>query len=95
MYLAVRRYSDGHALVDAITPPLQATIDAALRAIPGFRAYYLVKANDGVAISVSVYDDQAGVDASTVAARELIAANLPDLKLGPPEVMAGEAPVAF
>ncbi|MBI2706019.1 MAG: hypothetical protein HYX32_12130 [Actinobacteria bacterium] len=76
-------------------PDHQESVAAALGAIPGFRAYYLVKADDGATISVSVYEDKAGVDASTVAARDWIAANLPDLAVGPPEVVAGDAAFAI
>ncbi len=64
-----------------------------LRDIPGFNAYFLVRTDSGDAVSVSVYEDQAGADASNVAAREFIAANVPDVASAPPEVMAGDVAI--
>ncbi len=57
--------------------------------IDGFKAYYLVRTGDG-AVSVSVYEDEAGADASTAAAAAFIRENLPGLSVAAPQVSAGE-----
>jgi quinol monooxygenase YgiN len=62
--------------------------------IDGFRAYYLVRADDGVT-SVSVYDDQAGAEESTRVAAAWVAENLPDLQVSPPQVRTGEVVLDF
>jgi hypothetical protein len=89
MHATVRSYTGAPGLVDALVASGD-EIRRLLREIDGFRAYYLVKTADDGAVSISVYDDKSGTDASTAAAREWIAANLPDLSAGPPEVLDGE-----
>jgi hypothetical protein len=39
-----------------------------LAGITGFRAYYILRTADGGAVSISVYDDASGTDASNAAA---------------------------
>ena len=47
-------------------------------------------------MSISVYDDAAGADASNVAAAGWVHDNLPDLAAGgPPQTTAGEVAVSF
>lgn len=89
MHATIRSYSGVPGLVDGIVANRDA-ITRLLRGIDGFRAYYLVKTSDDSAVSVSVYDDRAGTEASTAAAREWIAANVPGLVTSPPEVSDGE-----
>ena len=38
--------------------------------IDGFKAYYLIRAEDGEALSVSVYDDKTGADRSATDAAD-------------------------
>jgi hypothetical protein len=54
----------------------------------------LIRTGPASATSVSVYEDQAGAEASTQAARDWIAANLADLSISPPEVLVGEVAMA-
>jgi heme-degrading monooxygenase HmoA len=89
MHATIRSYSGVAGLVDGILANEDA-IRGLLRGIDGFRAYYLVRTSDDSAVSVSVYDDRAGTEASTAAAREWIAANLPGLATSPPKVSDGE-----
>lgn len=89
MHATIRSYSSVAGLVDEIVAN-EGAIRTLLRGIDGFRAYYLLRTSDDSAVSVSVYDDRAGTDASTAAAREWIAANLPGLATSPPEVSEGD-----
>ncbi len=89
MHATMRRYSGASGLVNGIMAKAD-DVRGLLREIDGFRAYYLVRTADDGAVSVSVYDDKSGTDASTAAAREWIAANLPDLSVSAPEVSDGE-----
>jgi hypothetical protein len=93
MHATIRHYRDAPGLIDGVVAN-EEEIRTLLRDIDGFRAYYIVRTGDVSAISVSVYDDRAGAEASTAAAREWIAANLPDLKASPPEVHEGEVGLA-
>ena len=89
MHSTIRSYSGVPGLVDGILAN-QEEITRLLRDIPGFQAYYLIRTGETDAMSVSVYDDQGGTDASSQLAREWIAANLPGLAVSPPTVSAGE-----
>jgi hypothetical protein len=95
MYATVRRYASGGDLVDALVEN-EAEVRELISGIEGFRAYYMLRTPDGVAVSVSVYDDAAGADASNAAAGGWVRENLPDLAAGgPPETTAGEVAVSF
>ena len=94
MYAAVRHYASAQGLVEGIVAN-EGEIRALLQDIPGFRAYYIVDTGGGSATSVSVYEDRAGAEASTAAARGWVAANLPGIAGSPPQVGEGEVAVAF
>jgi heme-degrading monooxygenase HmoA len=88
VYATVRTYSAASELADALVGKA-ADVKDLIKGIDGFKAYYLVRTADG-AVSVSVYEDQAGADASTAAAAAFIRENLPDLSVAAPQVSAGE-----
>jgi hypothetical protein len=95
MHATVRRYTSDRGLVDALVAHQDEVRDL-LTGIDGFRAYYMVRTADGGAVSVSVYDDAAGAEASNAAAAGWVRENLPDLAAaGPPETSAGEVAVSF
>ncbi|MGH3009595.1 MAG: hypothetical protein ACRDLM_09375 [Gaiellaceae bacterium] len=92
MYVTVRAYQGNTELADALVER-ESELRGVLGGIDGFRAYYLLKLAEGTT-TVSVYDDQAGAEASTEAAAAWLAENLPDLT-ATPYVTAGEAVVSF
>jgi len=95
VYTTIRRYASEQGLVDAIVERQDEVRDL-LTGIDGFRAYYMLRTPDGGAVSISVYDDAAGADASNAAAAGWVRENLPDLATaGPPETTAGEVAVSF
>lgn len=94
MHVSIRRYPGNSALAEELRPH-EGEIAQLLRDISGFQAYYLLSTSDGDSVSVSVYDDQTGAEASNAAAREWLAANKPDLAVEPPEVTVGEAAIAI
>jgi hypothetical protein len=57
--------------------------------IPGFQEYFLVDAGTGAHMSVSLFADQGGAEASTKAAADWAAANVAPLIEGPAEVTDG------
>jgi hypothetical protein len=93
MYATVRIYSDAEGLADAVAEN-EAEILGIFREIDGFRSYHIVRTGPASAISVTVCDDEAGVEASNQAARDYIAANLAHLSVGAPEVHVGEVAMA-
>ena len=88
MYAAVRRYegikddAEAGRLVGESFVPL-------LKQVPGFVAYYWIDAGSGVMASLSVFEDQAGADASVEIAHKWVSENAPDLFAGPPRVTEG------
>ncbi|MEV0146818.1 MULTISPECIES: hypothetical protein [unclassified Nonomuraea] len=89
MYATVRRY-------EGVTDPAEAGRRVSegfvpiIREVPGFVAYYWIDAGDGVMLSTSVYEDQAGAEESTKRAETFVRENLASLLPNPPQVTAGE-----
>ncbi|GLX38272.1 hypothetical protein Sros01_43450 [Streptomyces roseochromogenus] len=93
MYAVVRRYeqvsdpAEAGRRVDEGFVPL-------LRQVPGFVAYYWVDAGGGVMVSMSVFEDQAGAEASIKRAADFVRDNLTSLLPEPPQVTAGQVVAA-
>ena len=92
MYATIRKYS-GSELATALIDHEDA-VKSLLSAVPGFRAYYLVDTPDGTT-TVTVCDDQAGVEESNRVAAEWVRENLADLAIAAPTISAGEVKIGF
>ena len=88
MYATVRTYSGASGLADELAARAD-EVRGVIGDIEGFRGYYLIKTGDG-AVTVSVFDDEAGAEASTKAAAAYLRDNLPDAAGTPPQVSSGE-----
>lgn len=93
MYATIRSYAGGE-LADALVTR-ETDIREVVGSIDGFRTYYLVRTTDGNAVTISVFDDQAGAEESTRAAAAWVGENLADLSLSPPQVTTGEVAFSF
>ena len=89
MYIAVRRYegvtnpSEAGRIVDEGFVPI-------ISEMPGFVAYYLVDAGDGVTVSTSIFEHKDAEEQSTYRAGKFVAEDLGLLSPNPPQVTAGE-----
>jgi heme-degrading monooxygenase HmoA len=92
MYATVRTYSANPGLADALVSN-EADVKSLISGIDGFKAYYLVRTAHG-AVSISVYDDEAGANESTSAAATWIRENLPELGGSAPQVSSGEVVIS-
>lgn len=93
MYATIRTYSASPGLADALVSN-EADVKSLVSGINGFKAYYLVRTAEG-AVSISVYDNEAGANESTSAAANWIRENLPDLgDSAAPQVSAGEVVIS-
>ena len=92
MHATVRTYAAGPELADALVSHA-GDVKSLISGIDGFKAYYLIRTADG-AVSVSVYDDEAGSNASTQAAATWIGENLPDLTAAAPQISSGEVVIS-
>jgi hypothetical protein len=93
VHLTIRNYAGGGALADALLER-EDEVRGVITGIDGFRAYYLIRDEDGVT-TVSVFDDEAGAEASTRAAAEWVRENLGDLEVAPPQVTSGKVELGF
>ena len=89
MYATVRRYQGvtdpaeaGRRVSDGFVPLISG--------VDGFIAYYWVDAGNGVMVSTSVFETQAGAEASNERAAGFVRENLAALLPNPPQITAGE-----
>jgi heme-degrading monooxygenase HmoA len=94
MYATVRNYAGPPEFGDELVKR-EDEVKSLIQGISGFRAYYLIKTDQGGVVTVSVYDDQAGAEESTRTAAEWVRTNLPDMGVDPPQVSAGEVGIHF
>jgi hypothetical protein len=94
MHVTVRHYVGNRKLVDALVEN-EDEIRGIITGIDGYKAYYLLRTEDGDALSISVYESEEGGKESVGAARDWIAQNLPEMHISPPSVTAGEAVLVF
>ena len=90
MYTAVRKYKATPGAVSQLIQRVQEGFVPIISRVPGFIAYYALDTGNDTVASISVFDDQAGADASTSKAADWVKQNLAELVQGTPEITAGE-----
>src|SRR5215218_11088971 len=89
MYASVRR-------IEGVTDPSEVARQVEegfvpiISEMPGFVAYFLVDAGEGVMVSTSVFEHQAAEEESTWRAGEFVAKHIAPLIPNPPQITAGE-----
>jgi hypothetical protein len=90
MYATVRRYegvrTDPIEVGKKVNEGFKPIFDPDVR----FKAYCWVDAGNGVMISTSVFEDQAGAPASNSTAADYVRENLAPLLPNPPQITAGK-----
>ena len=89
MYVAVRRYGGVRDPKEAGRLSEEGFLPL-ISEMPGFVAYYLVDAGDGVTVSTSVFEHKDAEEQSNFRAGEFVAEHLAPLLPNPPQVTAGE-----
>jgi len=92
MYAVVRRY-EGVRDSQKVGQLADEGFVPIISEMPGFVAYYLVDAGDGVIVSTSVFEHKDAEEQSTFRAGEFVAEHLAPLLPNPPQVTAGEVDV--
>ena len=90
MYIAVRRYKIKPGSIDELMRSVSEGFVPLISQAPGFTAYYAADTGNDIVFSVSIFQDQAGVDESARTATHWVKQNLAALVEGPPELQAGE-----
>lgn len=89
-YTVIRRYTVDPANVDEIIRRAKEGFVPIISKAPGFRAYRLVRMDDGRAATVSTFDTREQGEESIKLAAGWIKENLGPLLPNPPEILAGE-----
>jgi len=89
MYIAIRKYYIIPGAVDEWMRRVQWGFVPIISQMPDFISYYALKTRDDEAISVSIFDTQAGAEESVRQAAEWVATNIASLNQGLPEIMVG------
>ena len=89
MYAAVRRY-EGVTDPQKVAKVGQEGFVPIISEMPGFVAYYLVDAGDGVTVSTSVFEHKDAEEQSNWRAGDFVAQHLAPLLPNPPQITAGE-----
>jgi hypothetical protein len=94
-YLVIRRYRlKPGASFDELVRRVESGFVPLIEAVPGFVEYMLVDVGEGDLLTVSVFADQAGAEASTAAAADWAPNNVAELSELPAyEVIAGAIPI--
>jgi hypothetical protein len=94
MYLVIRKFSRMRTVDEAVRRA-ESGIAQLMKQSPGFRGYYIFDAGNGVAGSVTFFDDRESAAAANSKALAWIQASLSDLIDGDPEVICGEVLVSL
>jgi len=90
MYAAIRRYKVKAGSAEVIAQRTQAGFVPLLSSLPGFVAYSGVVDANNMAVTVSIFTEQAGEEESTRQAASWVKANLAQYLAGAPEIIAGQ-----
>ena len=90
MYVAIRRYKMDPGTVDELIQRVNEGFVPIISQAPGFTAYYVLDAGNGMVASISIFADRAGAEESNRMAADWVRQNLASLLPSPPEITAGE-----
>jgi heme-degrading monooxygenase HmoA len=93
MYATVRVYKNAPGFADALVSH-DAEVRKLIEGIEGFKAYYVLETPDGAA-SITVYENEAGAQASNQAAAAWVGENLTEFTNASPQISAGEVVLHF
>jgi hypothetical protein len=89
MYVAVRRY-EGVNDPQKVAQLAEEHFVPIISELPGFVAYYLVDAGDGVIATTSVFEHKDAEEESNFLAGQFVAEHLASMVPNPPQITAGE-----
>ena len=90
MYAAIRRYNAYQGSTEELVRRVNTGFIPLLSQQPGFLAYFGVDPGDGSILTVSIFEDKAGADASSRAAQEWVKSNLSSMIKNAPVIVTGE-----
>jgi hypothetical protein len=88
MFAVTRSYTGASSLIDAMAQR-PSDVEEIMTTVPGFVSYTAVRSGDSLT-TITMCDDQAGVDETTRRAAQWVRENLADAKIAPDTVTSGE-----
>jgi heme-degrading monooxygenase HmoA len=93
VYIAVRKYYVIPGMVEEWMQRVQRGFVPLISEVPGFQAYYALKVREDEAVTISIFETQAGAEESVRRAAAWVAHNLVALNQGLPEITVGSVNV--
>jgi heme-degrading monooxygenase HmoA len=93
MYAVIRKFNKMRSIEEAGRRAQRGLVPI-LRQSPGFQGYYVVKGDNDMVVSITLFETQDAVQEAHRRAMAWIKDNLSDLVEGEPEVIAGEVVVS-
>ena len=87
------RYYHGNAELADQLAARSDEVQSLLRAVDGFRSYYMVRLDDAT-VSITICDDEAGTTESTPVAGAWLRENMPEVATTPPMVSSGTVTIS-
>ena len=94
MQASIRKYKVDQGQMDEISRRVEETFVSQVSAVPGFVAYYVIDAGNGILIAVTVGDDADVVQQSADMAAEFVRDELSDVEIERVEAASGEVTVS-
>ena len=88
MHVSVRQYRSSD--VPEVARRAEDGFTEIVKEVPGFSGWWLVDGGGGTVVTITVAEDQAGVEESVTKARDWVQENAADLIEGSPTVVNGE-----
>jgi hypothetical protein len=89
MYITIRRFRVDPEVIDEVIDLAKNKFLPELVAIPGFKAFYHLHTGEDTLVSISIFADKTGADASNRLSQEC-AKEFVDILPTPPEIIEGE-----
>ena len=93
MYASIRKYKTKPGGVSEVSRLTNEGFLPIISKAPGFVAYYVVDGGNDVVASISIFQDQSGLEESNRMAANWVKENTASLALGTPEITAGAVTV--
>jgi hypothetical protein len=93
MYTAIRKYYVIPGSVDEWMRRVREGFVPIISQVPGFIAYYALEARHDEAVTISIFETQAGAETSVRQAASWVATHLASLNQGFPEITVGHVRV--
>lgn len=88
MHASIRKYSIIPGTGKEFLQRVQEGFVPIISQVPGFAAYYVLEVGENQVISISLFDTQAGAEASVQQAADWVRRHLVQFLQGPPEITA-------